>query len=623
MTAEKMEFQAEVSRLLEIVTHSLYSDKSVFLRELIANAADACDKLRYLAVTNSGLLEDNIDLQIILKINQKDRCLHITDNGIGMNKEELITNLGTIAHSGTAKFLKEQLDNADEKAVKPSLIGQFGVGFYSAFMVADRVEVISKKAGEDKGFKWVSEGKGDFTIDSFAVGGRGTEIILHVKKAEERFLDPAVLKEIIHKYSDHINLPIILDHQGKQERLNQATALWMRGKTDITTQQYNEFYKHLMHAGEDPWATLHFKAEGKLDYTALLFIPSERPFDLFHPEHRGHLRLHVKRMFVTDHAPGLLPKWLRFMEGIVDSEDLPLNISRETLQDNPILGKIRQNLVKKILAELQKKADQSPGEYLKFWQNFGQVLKEGLWEDYEYRPQLLKLFRAVNSQDNKLVSMSEYVAKMKPNQQDIYYLSADNIEQAQKSHYLEGFKERQIDVLLMVDPIDEFWIPNIGEIEGKKLVSVTRSGHDLNKISPASSTPSASVNQPVVEGVFTLFRMALKDVVKDVQPSQTLQDSLASLVSEAGDADIRLEKLLRQYKQTDQKTKRILEINARHPLIRDLSIYLEKTGQADDLQDMAWIIYEQARLSEGEQLLNPKEYHQRLQKFLRRSLNQG
>ena len=311
------------------------------------------------------------------------------------------------------------------------------------------------------------------------------------------------------------------------------------------------------------------------------------------------------------------------VEGIVDSEDLPLNISRETLQDNPILGKIRQNLVKKILAELQKKADQSPEEYLKFWQNFGQVLKEGLWEDYEYRPQLLKLFRAVNSQDNKLVSMSEYVAKMKPNQQDIYYLSADNIEQAQKSHYLEGFKERQIDVLLMVDPIDEFWIPNIGEIEGKKLVSVTRSGHDLNKISPASSTPSASVNQPVVEGVFTLFRMALKDVVKDVQPSQTLQDSLASLVSEAGDADIRLEKLLRQYKQTDQKTKRILEINARHPLIRDLSIYLEKTGQADDLQDMAWIIYEQARLSEGEQLLNPKEYHQRLQKFLRRSLNQG
>lgn len=623
MAAEKMAFQAEVSRLLEIVTHSLYSDKSVFLRELIANAADACDKLRYLAVANTGLLEDNSNLQITLRINQKDQYLHIIDNGIGMNKAELISNLGTIAHSGTAKFLKEQLDNLDEKTAKPNLIGQFGVGFYSAFMVADRVEVISKKVGENQGYKWVSEGKGEFTIDSYPVSERGTEVILHLKKAEERFLQPAILKEIIHKYSDHINLPILLDQQGKLEKLNQATALWMRSKSDITEQQYNEFYRHLMHAGEDPWATLHFKAEGKLDYTALLFIPSERPFDLFHPEHRGHLRLHVKRMFVTDHAPGLLPKWLRFMEGIVDSEDLPLNISRETLQDNPILSKIRQNLVKKILAELQKKAEQNNEQYLKFWQNFGQVLKEGLWEDYEYRPQLLKLFRAINSQDNKLISASEYIAKMKPAQQDIYYLSAENIEQAQKSHYLEGFKERQIDVLLMVDPIDEFWIPNIGEIEGKKLVSVTRSGHDLNKISPLATSATESANQPVTEGVFTLFRMALKEVVKDVQPSQTLKESVASLVAEAGDADIRMEKLLRQYRQTEQKTKRILEINARHPLIKDLAVYLEKTGQADDLQDMAWIIYEQARLSEGEQLLNPKEYQQRLQKFLRRSLNQG
>jgi molecular chaperone HtpG len=619
MTAQKMSFQAEVSRLLEIVTHSLYSDRSVFLRELIANAADACDKLRYLAVTNPGLLTEKNDFQISIKLNQQQQSIHIIDNGIGMNRDELITNLGTIAHSGTAKFIKEHLEKTDKSSGSSSLIGQFGVGFYSAFMVADRVEVISRKVGDEYSWKWCSEGKGEFTIEKSEDETRGTEVILHLKKDQKQFLEAALVKEVVQKYSDHISIPIFLiDGSAKEERINQATALWIRPKAEITDQQYSELYRHLTHSGSNPWMNLHFKAEGKVDFAALLFIPSERPFDLFHPEQRCHVRLHVKRVFVTDQCPGLLPKWLRFVTGVVDSEDLPLNISRETLQDNPILAKIRQSLIKRILADLQKKTEQNPEEYLVFWKNFGQVLKEGLWEDYDHRPQLLKLLRVASSTQEKTIAISDYIARMKPTQQDIYYLSADSIERAQHSHYLEGFKARGIEVIFMVDPIDEFWIPNIAEIEGKKLISITRSGHDLNKIAPLTQTPEKQPTTNVTDGILTLFKIALKDVVKDVQPSQRLHDTIACLVAEAGDADIRLERLLRQYQQTSQQTKRILEVNLSHPLIQDLSQYLAKGNQADDIQDIAWIIYEQARLSEGDGLSNPADYQKKVYKFLRR-----
>src|SRR4051794_6065727 len=416
MTQETRNFQAEVSRLLEIVAHSLYSEKEIFLRELISNASDACDRLRYAALTEPALAEGETEYRVTLTPDKAARTLTIADNGIGMNREELIDNLGTIARSGTAAFVN-QLSGDARKDI--GLIGQFGVGFYSAFMVAEKLEVLSRKAGESQGWRWVSDGRGEFTVEPVPETARGAKIIVHLREGEDEYLDPARLRRIVKTYSDHIGLPIILNEGGKEETINPASALWTRPRSEITAEQYKEFYHHVGHSFDDPWLTLHNKAEGVLEYTSLLFVPSTKPFDLFDPQRRHRVKLYVRRVFITDEAAELLPPWLRFLRGVVDSEDLPLNVSREMLQNNPTLTKMRGQLVKRVLGELEKKAKDAPEEYAKFWENFGAVLKEGIYEDPEQRDAILPLARFRSTHGDGLVSLDDYVGRMKPGQDAI------------------------------------------------------------------------------------------------------------------------------------------------------------------------------------------------------------
>src|SRR6201997_4649237 len=409
MTQETRSFQAEVSRLLDIVAHSLYTQKEIFLRELISNASDACDRLRYAVLTEPALAESDTDYRVVLTPDKTARTLTIADNGIGMNREELIENLGTIARSGTAAFIN-QLSGDTRKDM--NLIGQFGVGFYSAFMVAEKVEVHSRKAGESEGWRWVSDGKGEFTIEPLPEAARGATIVVHLREGEDEYLEPARLRRIVKTYSDHIGLPIILKDAGKEETLNTASALWTRPKSEITQEQYNEFYHHVGHSFDDPWLTLHAKAEGVFEYTSLIFVPSAKPFDLFDPERKSRVKLYVRRVFITDDGTNILPPYMRFLRGIVDSEDLPLNISREMLQSNPMVARMRQQLTRRVLSELSKKASEAADEYAKFWDNFGAVLKEGLYEDRDHRDEVLALARFRSTTRDELISLDDYIAAM-------------------------------------------------------------------------------------------------------------------------------------------------------------------------------------------------------------------
>jgi molecular chaperone HtpG len=632
MTAERHGFQAEVSRLLDIVAHSLYSDKSVFLRELISNASDACDRLRYLSLTQSGLLADDPELKVTITIDKPGRRLVVADNGIGMSHDELIANLGTIAKSGSAQFMSEltaedaDKDGADKTSEekKVSLIGQFGVGFYSAFMVADRVEVTSRKAGEDAAWKWESEGKGEFTVTPAEKPGRGTEIALHLRKDADEWLDAGHLAKVVGKYSDHIALPVrLLD--GKEDRhLNQAAALWTRPKSEIAPEQYTEFYRHTAHAFDEPWATLHFRAEGKIDYTGLLFIPSAKPFDLFHPDRKQSLKLYVKRVFITDHCEDLLPAWLRFVKGIVDSEDLPLNISREVLQANPLIARIRTALVKRVLSELQKIAEKEPERYAIFWSNFGAVLKEGIYEDATNRDALLKLARFRSTAEESLVGLPDYIARMKPGQNAIYTISGDDLEALQRSPQLEGFRAKGVEVLLLTDPVDEFWMQSVAEFEDKPFKSATRGGADLDAIAKAGGEKADKKDEPKAEGIdnlIALMKLTLKDAVKDVRVSDRLTESACCLVAAEGDLDIHLEKLLRQHKKLETSLPRVLEINGTHPTVAALAKAISKTGSGGDtVADACWLLLDQARIQDGETLPDPAAFARRMNAFMQKAV---
>ncbi len=621
MTQETRSFQAEVSRLLEIVAHSLYSEKEIFLRELISNASDACDRLRYAALTEPALAEGDTAYRVVLTPDKAARTLTIADNGIGMSREELIENLGTIARSGTAAFV-DQLSGDARKDV--SLIGQFGVGFYSAFMVAERVEVLSRKAGEAEGWRWVSDGKGEFTIEPLPEAGRGAAIVVHLREGEEDYLDPARLRQIVRTYSDHIGLPIVLNDGGKEETINTASALWTRPKAEITDEQYKEFYHHVGHSFDDPWLTLHNKAEGVLEYTSLLFVPSQKPFDLFDPERKSRVRLYVRRVFITDEGTELLPAYLRFLRGVVDSEDLPLNVSREMLQANPMAAKIRQQLTRRVLTELGKKASETPEEYAKFWDNFGAVLKEGLYEDREQRDPLLELARFRSTARDGLASLDEYVAAMRPGQQAIYTITGDNFDAVQRSPQLEGFRARGIEVLLLTDPIDEFWLPAIGLYKDKPFKSATRGGVDLDQIAAAEAQPEEKPAPPAkLASLIAIFKLALGDAVKDVRGSVRLTDSAVCLVADEGDMDMHLERLLKQHRQLDTAAKRILELNPRHKLIERLAATVGESGASDQLSEFAWLLLDQARIVEGEQLPDPPAFARRLAGLLERGLPQA
>lgn len=628
MSEERLSFQAEVSRLLDIVAHSLYSEKEVFLRELISNASDACDRLRYAALTDPSLSAEDPNFRIRLTVDPEARTLTVADNGIGMNRDDLVENLGTIARSGTAAFVGN-LSGDDRKDV--SLIGQFGVGFYSAFMVADRVEVLSRKAGETHGWRWVSDGKGDFTIS--AVEGdagnveRGTAIILHLREDAAEYLEEARLRAVVRKYSDHIAVPVLLGAGSDAPSLNSASALWMRPRNEITQEQYTEFYHHVGHAADEPWFAMHWRAEGKIEYTALLYIPSSPPFDLFDPQRRNRVKLYVRRVFITEEAEELLPGYLRFLRGVVDSEDLPLNVSREMLQHNPVLARIRSGLVRRVLNDLTRKANDDAEGYANFWGNFGAVLKEGLYEDHEHRGEILKLARFASTGENigteAPTSLADYVQRMKPGQEAIYTITGDDAAALARSPQLEGFKARGIEVLLLTDPVDDFWLQSVSEFDGKPFRSVTRGGVDLDKIAPAETAETAKEDRPSDAKVATLvafLKSTLGEAVKDVRVSARLTDSAVCLVAGDDELDMHLERLLKQHRRLDHMAARVLEVNPDHTLVRRLIDRLGQPDAAADLGDVAFLLLDQARIIEGEPVADPQAFARRLAAVMAKGL---
>ena len=619
---ETMQFQAEVSRLLDIVAHSLYSDREIFLRELISNASDACDRLRYAALTDTALATGAGGYHIDIEPDKDAKTLRVSDNGIGMDHDELVENLGTIARSGTAAFVDKL---SGDSAKDFSLIGQFGVGFYSSFMVADSVTVTTRRAGSDKAWHWTSDGKGSFTIDAAERDAPGTTVMLHLRDDAGEFLDPDRLRQIVKTYSDHIPVAIRLvpADGGEAETVNQASALWTRPRNSIDAQQYTEFYHHVAHAMDDPWHTMHFRAEGVIEYTGLLFIPSTRPFDIFHPDRKSPIKLYVRRVFITDDCPEIIPAWLRFLRGVVDSEDLDLNVSREMLQKNPVLARIKSGLTKRVLGELQKKAEDDPDTFATFWDSFGAVLKEGLYEDFAYRDDLLKLVRFRSTHGDGLVSLADYVGRMKEGQEAIYYISGEDMEAVTRSPQLEGFRKRGVEVLLLTDPVDEFWMPSVGVYETKPFKSVTRAGADLSAIKgdgAEDKDDSAKTDSKALGTLIALLKTALGDTVKDVRESSRLTTSAVCLVSDENDIDMRLEKLLKQHKQLDQAFARILEINPEHALIRRLAEDAGRDGATDRLRDAAHLLLDQARLLEGEALPDPQAFARRLEDMISKSL---
>lgn len=620
MTDQTLQFQAEVARLLHIVTHALYSQKEIFLRELISNASDACDKLRFAAQTEADLWAGDSDLKVILTPDKTAGTLTISDNGIGMDRDELVGNLGTIARSGTGEFAAKMTGDA---AKDMALIGQFGVGFYSAFMVAEKVEVISRKAGESQAWRWTSDGSGQFTIGEAEKPGRGTTIILYLRKGEEEFLERLRLSQIVRTYSDHIALPVVLeDGDGKSETLNSASALWARPKSDVTDEQYQSFYHHVSHAFDDPWLTLHARAEGKLDYSLLLFVPSSRPHDLFDPARKSALRLYVRRVFITDRCDELVPPWLRFLRGVVDSADLPLNVSREMLQHNPVLARIKQAISRRVLTELDKKAAKDAADYEKFWEAFGPVLKEGLYEDPEHREAILKLARFRSSQRDGWVSLDDYIAAMKDGQSAIYVISGEQLEQLKHSPQLEGFRAKGVEVLLLTDPVDDFWLSVVRDYAGKPVKSASRAGADLDGIA-GSADETKSEDRPddaTLGMLIAALKQILGDAVKDVRESKRLTDSAVCLSAADGDLDLHLERLLRQHRQLDKASTRILEINPGHPLIRALAARAQQSGAVDALEDAAHLLLDQARLVEGEPPADALQFAQRLAKLMEKAI---
>lgn len=616
---ETREFQAEVAKLLDIVVHSLYSNSEIFLRELVSNASDACDKLRYAALTDPKLLEDGDgEFAIHVAVDKAAKTLTISDNGIGMNHDELIANLGTIAKSGTSEFLKAA---SDAKTKDVNLIGQFGVGFYSAFMVAESVDVITRKAGESTGWLWSSDGKGAFTIKETKDAARGAKIVLHMKADAEEFLEPARLRNIVKTYSDHIALPVILDaipgeKDAAPETLNSASALWMRSKSEITEDQYKEFYHHVGQGFDDPWHTLHYRAEGAIEYTALLFIPTAKPFDLFSPERKGHVKLYVNRVFISDGLEGLMPQYLRFVRGVVDSTDLPLNVSREMLQNNPVLRKIQGGIVKRLLKDLKDRAEK-PDEYAAFWNVFGAVFKEGLYEDFERRDELLELARFKSTSGDELVSLKDYVGRMKEGQDAVYYITGENAAVLQSSPQLEGFIAKGIEVLLLTDPIDEFWIPSVGVYEKMPLKSVGEAGADLSKITgdDKQEEPEEAASEDTIKSLIENLKKTLGDAVADVRPSDRLTGSPVCLVAETGGMSLHLARMLKQHGESGAAIPKVLEINPRHGLIKRMAELPEES-----LSDAAHLLLDQARIVEGEPVPDPVAFARRLSVMVEKGL---
>ena len=612
--AETIGFSAEISKVLKLMIHSLYTNKDIFLRELISNASDACDKLRYQSLTTP--LGDEAKLKITLQANKAAKTLVISDNGIGMSREELVANLGTIARSGTAEF--SQALTGDAKKDMP-LIGQFGVGFYSAFMVADKVVVKSRKFGEAQGWQWESNGEGEFSVSAAEdAPQRGTEITLHLRKDSLDYADRHRISHIVETYSDHVSFPIeLLDEKGEARQLNKAAALWARPKSEITPEQYQEFYRAVSHQPDEPFLTLHNQMEGKTSYTNLLYIPSMRPFDLYHPERKRRVKLYVKRVFITDEGINLVPQYLRFLRGVIDSEDLPLNISRETLQHNPQLDKIRESITKKVLSELKKKAEKEPEAYSAFWKNFGGALKEGLCESIAPKEKILEICRFAESNGQGVeatLSLDEYVAQMKEGQDAVYYLLGDKVESLRNHPQLEGFRKHGVNVLLLTDQVDDFWVNVVQDYKGTPLKSVTKAGADLDKWAGPEEKVETSEAQEDVAELITRLQAIYGEEVREVRTTHKLAESPVCLAVGEGEMDIRMERFLRENNQLPNTTyAKILEINPQHPVIQGLAAQA-KAGNLSE--DFAWLLLDQARIIEGEEIADPAAFSRRLTQLL-------
>ena len=624
MDKQTLSFQAEVKQILHLVTHSLYSNKEIFLRELVSNASDACDKLRFEALNEPALLEDAPNLDVRVAFDAEAKTITITDNGVGLTADEAVANLGTIAKSGTREFMSA-LEGDQKKDAQ--LIGQFGVGFYSGFIVADRIVVESRRAGvpADHGVRWSSEGSGDFEVETITRAARGTSVTLHLRDGEEEFLSGWKLKSIIGKYSDHISLPILMQKEewdpeaSKQVTkdewapVNKAAALWTRSKSDITAEQYDEFYKQISYDTEAPLAYTHNRVEGRSEYTQLLYVPAKAPFDLWNRDKRGGVKLYVKRVFIMDDAEALMPVYLRFVKGVIDSADLPLNVSRELLQESRDVKAIREGSTKRVLGMLESLANSEDEaektKYAAFWKDFGVVLKEGVGEDHTNQERLVKLLRFASTHVDQGVSLTDYVARMKEGQEAIYYVTADTLAGAKSSPQLEIFRKKGIEVLLLIDRVDEWMLSHLFEFDGRTLASVAKGSVDLGSLQDEAEKKQAEETATAFKPVLDRLKEALKDRAKDVRVTTRLVDSPACLVVEEGDMSGHLARLLKQAGQAAPKSLPTLEVNPEHALVKRL----DASAHFDELAN---ILFDQALLAEGGQLEDPAAYVRRVNALL-------
>jgi molecular chaperone HtpG len=628
---ETLGFQAEVKQLLQLMIHSLYSNKEIFLRELISNASDAADKLRFEAINNDSLYGNDHELKITVLFDKAARTVTISDNGIGMSRDEVISHLGTIAKSGTKEFFSKL--SGDQQA-DAALIGQFGVGFYSAFIVADRVTVETRRAGADAadGVRWESAGEGDYTVEQIEKANRGTDIILHLREGEDELLSSWKLKSIIRKYSDHISLPIVMkkeewDEEKKEtvvkdefETVNQASALWARSKSDITPEQYEEFYKHVSHDFQPPLAYTHNRVEGRSEYTQLLYVPSHAPFDLWDRNKRGGIKLYVKRVFIMDDAEQLMPVYLRFVKGVIDSNDLPLNVSREILQESRDVRVIREGSTKRVLGMLEEMAnsDEQEGKdkYATFWKEFGQVLKEGIGEDTTNKDRIAKLLRFASTHtdsSDQTVSFADYIGRMKEGQDKIYYVTAETFNAANNSPHLEIFRKKGVEVLLLTDRVDEWMLSFLNDFDGKELVSVAKGGLDLGKLEDEAEKKEHEETESQYKDLVEKMKGALADKAKDVRVTFRLTDSPACLVADEHELSANLVRMLKAAGQNAPESKPILEINPNHPLVTRLKY---EDAASPRFADWSHILFDQAMLAEGGSLSDPAAFVKRLNEML-------
>lgn len=620
---EQMNFSADVSRLLGIVANALYTNHDVFLRELISNSADACDRLRYEAIQKPELTADNPDFRIHVYKDTSSRTLTLVDNGIGMGKAELIDNLGTIAKSGTAALM-EKMKGGDDSL---KLIGQFGVGFYASYMVADFVTVISRKAGSKAVWAWESDGATGFHVrkatkdeEEKLDGNRGTAIVLNIKDDGSDFLIDEKIKQTVETYSDHIDFKIFMNkpeetEKGEGQPINQASAIWTRSKSEVTPQEYEDFYRHITHGFDEPIITSHWRAEGKIEFNALLFIPTMRPWDLYDPSRKNAVRLYVRRVFITDSLDELMYPWLRFVRGVIDSEDLPLNISRESLQYNPIIAKIRTSVTKRILSDLDKLSRDDWAGFITFWGQFGPALKEGLYDAAEHRDAIFKVCRFYSTETNgeKFTSLDEYIERMDENQKDIYYISGENLEALKNSPQIEGFKDKGIEVLFFTDTIDDFWLQNATEYKGKTFKSVTKGNIDLGEKKDEKKEEPTKENTDLIEALKKL----LEDDVSDIRVSSRLTNSPVCLVAPEDGVDMHMERVLKIHQKYAGESKPVMEINTGHELIKKMEGLDTKS---DAFKDAAYLLYDQAKIVQGEPVKNPAEFARRMANFMAKSL---